>query len=43
MAMQPHVQHPPKTLAEGAVCFGCILAILTAAAMGLQWAMGLLP
>ena len=30
-----------KTLAEGGVCFGLIIAGLTAAAFALQWLMGL--
>lgn len=43
MAFREPVHHGSKTLAEGAVCFGCALAALTAAAVILQWAMSLLP
>lgn len=43
MSLQAPIQHRPKTLAEGAVCFGCALIALAAAAVVLQWAMALLP
>lgn len=43
MALQPHAHHPPKTLAEGAVCFACMAGILLAVAVGLQWLLHLLP
>lgn len=42
MAAREPVHHAPKTLAEGAVCFSCTLVALTAAAIVIQWAMGLL-
>lgn len=42
MAMHEPVHHAPKTLAEGAVCFGCTIAALTAAAVVIQWVMGFL-
>lgn len=42
MAFRDTVHHAPKTLAEGAVCFGCTLAALAGAAFVLQWVMGLL-
>lgn len=42
MALNQTKPHGSKTLAEGAVCFGCALAALTAAAVALQWLMGLL-
>lgn len=38
----PAHHHAPKTLAEGAVCFSCALGALAAAAVVIQWAMGLL-
>lgn len=43
MALQEPIQQRPKTLAEGAVCFSCALIALTAAAVVLQQAIGLLP
>lgn len=42
MAFREPVHHAPKTLAEGAICFGCALAALAGAAVVLQWAMSLL-
>lgn len=35
--------HPPKSLAESAVCFSCTAAILGAAAVATQWLLSLLP
>ncbi len=35
-------QHGAKTLGEGAICFGCALAALAAAAVVIQWAMNFL-
>jgi hypothetical protein len=45
MAVQPsaHHHHAAKTLGESAVCLGCALAILAAAAVGMQWLLHLLP
>lgn len=37
MAVREPIHHGSKTLAEGAVCFGCALAALAAAAVALQW------
>ncbi|WP_293350198.1 hypothetical protein [Phenylobacterium sp.] len=42
MAFREPVHDAPKTLAEGAICFGCALAALAAAAVALQWMMGIL-
>jgi hypothetical protein len=33
----------PKTLGEGAVCFGCAAALLFIAAVATQWLFSLLP
>jgi hypothetical protein len=41
MAVHEPIHHGSKTLAEGAVCFGCALAALAGAAVALQWIMGL--
>ncbi|WP_309644133.1 hypothetical protein [Phenylobacterium sp.] len=41
MALHEPDHHGSKTLAEGAVCFGCALAALAAAAVALQWMMSL--
>ena len=43
MAFQAPTEHPPKTLAESALCFACMVALLIVAAIGLQWALHLLP
>lgn len=43
MTVQGTTRHAPKTLGEGAICFGCTLALLAAAAVVLQWALHLLP
>jgi hypothetical protein len=43
MALHEPAQHPPKTLAEGAVCFACVAGLLLAAAVGLQWVLHLVP
>ncbi len=40
---QPVHDHPPKTLAESAVCFALMAGLLIAAAVGLQWLFHLLP
>jgi hypothetical protein len=40
MAVHEPIHHAPKTLAEGAVCFGLALAALAGAAVALQWLMG---
>ena len=39
---EPIHHHAPKTLREGAVCFGCTLAALAATAVALQWLFGVL-
>lgn len=39
---EPVHNHGPKSLREGAVCFGCAIVALATAAVVLQWAMGLL-
>ena len=41
--LQTSTGHPPKSLAEGAVCFGCTAAILFVAAVATQWLLSLLP
>ena len=41
--LQTSTGHRPKSLAEGAVCFGCTAAILSAAAVATQWLLSLLP
>ena len=43
--MVPHetVRRPPKSLAEGAVCFGSVVLILVVAAIVIEWALHLLP
>jgi hypothetical protein len=41
--LQTSTSHRPKTLAEGAVCFGCTAALLFAAAVSTQWLFSLLP
>ena len=41
MALHEPVHHTPKTLAEGAVCFGCTILGLLVIAMAIQWLMGL--
>jgi hypothetical protein len=43
MAVHEPIHHAPKTLAEGAVCFGCALAALAGAAVAIQWLMSVLP
>lgn len=43
MAMQPHAPHRSKTLAEGAVCFTCVLGLLAVASVALQFMMGFVP
>ena len=43
MALRASAPHPPKTLAESALCFACMAGLLLAAAIGLQWVMHLLP
>jgi hypothetical protein len=40
---RPAPAHPPKTLAESALCFACLGGLLLAAAVGLQWVLSLLP
>ena len=40
MAVREPIHHGSKTLAEGAVCFGCALAALAVAAVALQWLLG---
>lgn len=42
MASPEPIHHAPKTLAEGAVCFGCALAALAGVAVALQWMLGAL-
>lgn len=42
MSVHEPAHHAPKTLAEGAVCFGCALAALAGAAVVLQWVMSVL-
>jgi hypothetical protein len=41
--MQTTTSHRPKTLGEGAVCFGCTAALLFVAAVATQWLFSLLP
>jgi hypothetical protein len=43
MSMQIFAHRPHKTLAEGAVCFGCAAMILGAIAVALQWLLTLVP
>ena len=43
MAVDRSAQHPPKTLAEGAVCFACTVGLLVAAALIIQWVLRLVP
>jgi hypothetical protein len=43
MALHESAQHRPKTLGESAVCFGCAIGILAAAAVAVQWLLHLLP
>jgi hypothetical protein len=43
MSTHPIVHRPHKSLAEGAICFGCTAAILFAAAVALQWLLGFVP
>jgi hypothetical protein len=43
MAVHEPTHHGSKTLAEGAVCFGCALAALAGAAVAIQWLMSVLP
>jgi hypothetical protein len=43
MALQAPAHHPPKTLAESALCFACMAGLLLAAAIGLQWVLHLFP
>jgi len=43
MALQAPVHHQPKTLGESALCFACMVGLLIAAAVGLQWVLRLLP
>ncbi len=42
MALHHGTNHPVKSVGEHGVCFGLTLAVLTAAAFGLQWLMHLL-
>lgn len=42
MAVHQLVPGPRKSLAESTACFGCTLAGLAAAAVALQWVMGLI-
>ena len=41
MAMHDTVERAPKTLREGAVCFGCAVALLGIASVTLQWMINL--
>ncbi len=43
MSVHEPIHYRPKTLGENAVCFGCTIALLAAAAVVLQWAMHLVP
>jgi hypothetical protein len=43
MAIQPQTEHPPKTLGESAVCFGCCAGIVLVVAMAFQWLLHLIP
>ena len=43
MVPRETVPHPPKSLAEGAVCFGSVVLILVVAAIVIEWALHLLP
>lgn len=42
MAVQEPVHHSPKSMVEGAACFGLSLAVLAAIAVALQWLITLL-
>lgn len=43
MSVHEPIQHRPKTLGESAVCFGCMIGLLAAATVVVQWVVHLLP
>jgi hypothetical protein len=43
MTVHEPVHHQPKTLGESAICFACMIGLLAAATVAVQWAIHLLP